>query len=470
MQALANDYYPISIEEIRQKISKRNGNGKRNNQQNQPFLFNGHEELENVKEIINDFGEKITRVDGDIPINLPTGNGDRFLFISYDQSIYTHGLHKYPAKFFPELPRWLIRRYSNEGDRVLDPFSGSGTTNVEALLLNRHSVGVDVDPFSCFLSKVKTTPLDADELKYSQKALLKSVIKYHPTKVKAADIPDFPYRDNWFNKEIVLELAYLKKIINSLEVSIDVKNFLKICFSSIIRSVSNADDNCTRTVIRKKVYPAYALKKFVERVLVNVPKMIEFSIVCPKNIKVDFPINNDARNIRNSGHLFDLALTSPPYANAVDYPRTHQLEIYWLGLATGSLTPLKKNHVGTESVSSQDYKKLCLTGINSADKIITKIFKKDQRRAYIAFKYLKDMELNLKEVYKVLRRSGRYIIVVGNNKIRNELFETWKYLMPMSERIGFNVENYFGSEIIRHFIKVPREERINTDWIIILRK
>lgn len=158
MQALANDYYPISIEEIKQKIFRRNGNGKRNHQQNQPFLFNGHEELENVKEIINDFGEKITRVDGDIPINLPTGNGDRFLFISYDQSIYTHGLHKYPAKFFPELPRWLIRRYSNEGDRVLDPFSGSGTTNVEALLLNRHSVGVDVDPFSCFLVKAKVNP------------------------------------------------------------------------------------------------------------------------------------------------------------------------------------------------------------------------------------------------------------------------------------------------------------------------
>ena len=71
---------------------------------------------------------------------------------------------------------------------------------------------------------------------------------------------------------------------------------------------------------------------------------------------------------------------------------------------------------------------------------------------------------------KVLRKGGRYVVVVGNNRIRGHLFESWKYLMPMAEKIGFKVENYFGSEIIKHFIKVPREERINTDWILVVRK
>ena len=88
------------------------------------------------------------QVDGEIPVDLTVNDGDRFLFISYDQSYLTHGLHKYPAKFFPELPRWLIKRYSKENDTILDPFSGSGTTSVEAVLLKRNSVGIDVDPFS----------------------------------------------------------------------------------------------------------------------------------------------------------------------------------------------------------------------------------------------------------------------------------------------------------------------------------
>jgi AraC-like DNA-binding protein len=73
-------------------------------------------------------------------------------------------------------------------------------------------------------------------------------------------------------------------------------------------------------------------------------------------------------------------------------------------------------------------------------------------------------------VNKALKKDGRYIIVVGNNKIRGELFENWKYIMSLAEKAGFTVENYFASEIIKHFIKVPREERINTDWILVLQK
>lgn len=457
-------FYPISLDEIKAKVAKKNGrrNGLSNGKLLQTTLFNS-QPLDNVKEIINEFGERIIRVDGEIPIDLPVKDKDRFLFISYDQSILTHGLHKYPAKFFPELPRWLIKRYSTEGNIILDPFSGSGTTNVEALLTRRHSIGIDVDPFSRYLSKVKITPLDEKELQSAQKYLLRFILNYKPSKVSQKDIPIFPYRDNWFNKEIILELAYLNKIIESLDAAEDIKDFFRVCFSSIIRGVSNADDNCTRTVIRKKlnkkVYPADALKKFAEVILVNVPKMIEFSHRCPVDIRVSFPNDMDARNI-NYQDYFDLAVTSPPYTNAVDYPRTHQLESYWLRLTRGSLTPLKKKHVGTESVSSNEYKKLHKIRVKEADITLSKIFKKDPRRSYIAYKYLDDMRLNLLEVHKALKNDGRYIIVVGNNKIRGELFENWKYIMSLAEKAGFTVEDYFASEIIKHFIKVPREESL----------
>lgn len=469
-----SSFYSFSLNEIKAKAARKNGrrNGLSNGKLQQLTLFN-NQLLDNVKEIINEFGEKIIRVDGEIPENLPVRDRDRFLFISYDQSILTHGLHKYPAKFFPELPRWLIKRYSKEGDLILDPFSGSGTTNVEALLLRRHSIGIDVDPFSRYLSKVKITPLNEKELQTAQKYLLRYILNYRPLKVSEKDIPTFPYRDNWFNKEITLELAYLKKIIETLDTTKDIKDFYRICFSSIIRVVSNADDNCTRTVIRKKlnkkVYPADALKRFAEVILINVPKMIEFSQHCPSDTIVSFPDTMDARNIDYKDY-FNLAITSPPYANAVDYPRTHQLESYWLGLTSGSLTPLKKKHIGTESVSSNEYKKLHEVGIKEADAALLKIFKKDPRRSYIAHKYLNDMRLNLIEVHKALKKDGRYIIVVGNNKIRGELFENWKYIMELARYIGFKIENYFVSEIIKHFIKVPREERINTDWVIILQK
>lgn len=461
-------YYNISLTEIKKNVQRRAKKYRETN------FFEDDFSIGIVKEVENDFGEKLTRVDGNIPISLPIEYGQRFLFISYDQTRVSHGLHKYPAKFFPELPRWLIQKYTKPDQVILDPFTGSGTSNVESMLLGRHSVGIDVDPFAKFLTKVKTTILDIEELGRSTDYILNALVKYDPSKINITELPEFPYRDNWFNKEILYELTFIKKLIKNSPFSNSIKDFLHICLSSIIRSVSNADNNCTRTVVRKKlkknIYPSLALTKFAETLLLNSYRMTDFSSSIKQSSSVEIPDDSDARNIKYPRGYFDFALTSPPYANAVDYPRTHQLEMYWLELVNGSLAQLKKEHVGTESVSAKDYKSLHETGIYLADKTIKSIYKKDPRRAFIAYKYLVDMELNLKEVYRVLKKRGKYVIVVGNNKIRGNNFESWKYLMEISERVGFKVKEYFGSEIINHFIKVPRDERINTDWIIVLEK
>lgn len=458
-----NKFYPICLDEILHSIKK---------SRVQKYFY--QKPLLNVKEIRNQFNEKIVRVDGHIPIDLKVKTGSRFLFISYEQSALTHGLHKYPAKFFPELPRWIIERYSKKGALVIDPFTGSGTTNLEALLLERNSVGIDIDPFSLFLSRVKTNALDETDLLSAKNELIETILSYNASAIDEKDIPVFPYRDNWFNKEILLELSYIKKEILKLNYGIDIQEFFLSCFSSIIRAVSNADDHCTRTVIRKKlnkqVFPADALKKFVRAVLLNVPRIISFSEKVPQGFYVQFPSDMDARNIKYPDETFDLAVTSPPYLNAVDYPRTHQLEMYWLNMANGSLSQLKAQHIGTERVSAVDYKDFHKIGIKSADEVMKKIFLQDKRRAFICFKYLLDMQKNLIEVFRTLKKNGRYVIVVGNNKVRGQTFENWKYFIVMAKKIGFLIDTYFGSEIIKHFIKVPRQERINTDWVLVLKK
>lgn len=52
---------------------------------------------------------------------------------------------KWRGNWSPYIPRNLILRYSKEGDVVLDQFAGGGTTLVEAKLLNRSILGVDVN-------------------------------------------------------------------------------------------------------------------------------------------------------------------------------------------------------------------------------------------------------------------------------------------------------------------------------------
>lgn len=60
---------------------------------------------------------------------------------------------KYRGNWTPYVPRNLILRYSKPGDWILDQFTGSGTTLVEAKLLNRNAVGVDINPQSVSTSE-----------------------------------------------------------------------------------------------------------------------------------------------------------------------------------------------------------------------------------------------------------------------------------------------------------------------------
>ena len=100
----------------------------------------------------------------------------------------------------------------------------------------------------------------------------------------------------------------------------------------------------------------------------------------------------------------------------------------------------------------------------------TDIYEVDRRRSFIIYKYFEDMRRNLEQVQRVLRPGGRYVVVVGNNIIRKRLVPTHQFLAEIAEAVGFELETYFCSEVIRHFIKVPRKERINDDWVLVLRK
>ena len=63
---------------------------------------------------------------------------------------------KYRGNWSPYIPRNLLLRYSKEGDLVLDQFVGGGTTLVEAKLLNRNIIGVDINPAALERCREKT--------------------------------------------------------------------------------------------------------------------------------------------------------------------------------------------------------------------------------------------------------------------------------------------------------------------------
>jgi DNA modification methylase len=67
-----------------------------------------------------------------------------YLFLNCDLSRRDH-----PAPMAPELANWAIRAYSKEGNLVLDPMCGIGTTLIEAKKLGRNYLGVEINPKYC---------------------------------------------------------------------------------------------------------------------------------------------------------------------------------------------------------------------------------------------------------------------------------------------------------------------------------
>ncbi|HYZ51186.1 MAG TPA: DNA methyltransferase, partial [Nitrososphaeraceae archaeon] len=81
-----------------------------------------------------------------------------------DTRYMTHGFHPYASKYIPQIPFNLVSKLSSKNDLVLDNFMGSGTTLVECKLLGRNSIGVDINPLACLISKVKSTNFSDREL------------------------------------------------------------------------------------------------------------------------------------------------------------------------------------------------------------------------------------------------------------------------------------------------------------------
>jgi len=423
---------------------------------------------------------------GDIAPDTEIADGSSILIVSKDQSYLTHGIHRFPAKFFPELPRYLIRRLSVEGDVILDPMCGSGTVILEAALNNRTAVGIDIDAIAKLITKVKTTPIDPDILQDATMVLSNRIQKKDSRGEYHFPLPTFHYRDSWFQPFVLQELALIRGCIDGLPRQLtrmepdtlrNIVDFLRVVMSSIIREVSNADPHCTRTVLRKKVEKKIFAGDTLSKFLIALSKQIEgmndlwnvyssskcWNVLLPEGSAIDTGLDSET---------IDLAITSPPYINAVDYPRTHQLEMYWLNLLdTSPLSHVKRKYIGTETVYKKEYQDLQTTGLETLDPILKQVYETDPRRSYIIYKFFKDMEAQLEETMRVLKPGGYYSIAIGNNLIRGVQVKSHEILAEIAtENIGFKLDRVFFSKLIRHFIRIPRKERMLGEWVLVLRK
>ena len=104
-----------------------------------------------------------------------------------DTTKHVHRLHPYKGKFIPQLVEYFIDNkidsfkkeiYFKKEDIILDPFSGSGTTLVQANEMGMHSVGIDISHFNCLIGESKLLDYNLVSLKKEIKRMKQALLNY----------------------------------------------------------------------------------------------------------------------------------------------------------------------------------------------------------------------------------------------------------------------------------------------------
>lgn len=237
----------------------------------------------------------------------------------------THGIHPYPAKFIPQIPRTLIAAlHPRDGSAVLDPFCGSGTTLVEAISAGHPAIGVDLHPLACLISKVKVTPVlgvasAADRVAARARG-------------SVAPRPGIPSLDHWFKREVQVALSALIGAID-LEPDPHVRDALRVAFSSIVVKVSNQESDTRYAAIDKDIGATEVFAQFL-----RAARTLDNSLARTWPGLIHLPraeiLHRNILDLRSDdiGRRVSLVVTSPPYPNAYEYWLYHKYRMYWLGM------------------------------------------------------------------------------------------------------------------------------------------
>jgi hypothetical protein len=255
-----------------------------------------------------------------------------------------HSLHEvsYRACFKPQLPKHFIERFSEPGERVLDPFMGRGTTLIEAALLGRVPVGVDANPLCACLARPRLTP---PELAAVAERL--AGIDFEAQSQCPADLLVF------YHPETLREIGALRNYLMQREASGEldgVDDWIRMVALNRLTGHSPGFFS-VYTLPPNQAVSVASQRKINERLKQAPPRRIVSNLVLKKSKALLADVTPDDRarlaGVREETRLFigsatdlsgietgsiRLIVTSPPFLDTVDYAADNWLRSWFAGV------------------------------------------------------------------------------------------------------------------------------------------
>ncbi|MCL2448261.1 MAG: site-specific DNA-methyltransferase [Polyangiaceae bacterium] len=253
---------------------------------------------------------------------------------------HVHGFHTYPARMHPATAAGLVRAVSAEGGVVLDPFCGSGTVLVEAMLASRQAVGTDLNPIAVRLARLKTTPANpaareairagaatVAELAADRRARRAGATRRYPPEDVAA-----------FDPHVLLELDSLRAGIAEQASSAPVRSALELVLSAILVKVSRRRSDTSSGGAARRIAAGFPTRLFRRKADELARRLGDLADRLPPGARAARVELDDAVRLRSVGaSTVDAVVTSPPYVATYDYLAHHALRLRWLGLDASAL-------------------------------------------------------------------------------------------------------------------------------------
>lgn len=379
-------------------------------------------------------------------------------------------IHPFPARMAPEIASRSLLEVP-AGGQVLDPMCGSGTVARAAVEAGRRCVGMDVDPLAVLMARAWTTPVDlprihgaAEELVRDAKALADREIE-RPT-----DSATVRFISYWFAPRQEAELARLATALRRREEPI--RNVLAVALSRIVIS-KEMMASLARDTSHSRPHKVADSNDFDVHVGFLRSARQVAARLDPGRIKGRADIRRaDARSLDDvEDASVDLALTSPPYLNAIDYLRGHRLALVWLGYGVDALRAVRADSVGTERALPETEAPDVARFVRDAEDSTLA----SRHRGWVR-RYAFDMTAVLRQLRRVVKRSGRVVLVLGNSFLRGATIDNASLVESLARGIGFETRSRQEREIParRRYLPPPGagrsalDSRMRTETVLTL--
>lgn len=244
-----------------------------------------------------------------------------------------HRWYHFKEGYSPDLVKKILELYPRPTDSpaILDPFCGSGTTLLVAQANQLPAIGVELNPFIAFLSRVKIGwfNIEPEEM---EKVLQRVLKDNHSTCSALPELTTF-HKQEYFPNKNAYELVRLREAIHRCTTTPEVKDALILALVASLEDVSclHKDGRLLRYIPRNVIEPKEALYR---RAMVIIEDLISMKNKPNQNVKV---LEGDARQLdsllsdQTIGNKFGLILYSPPYLNNFDYSEVYKCELWLTG-------------------------------------------------------------------------------------------------------------------------------------------